>query len=161
MAGFVDVLLLEDIDTLGRAGDIVNVAEAYARNALFPSGKAALATKQVQSAKSAKDAAAKKRAEEELLAIQTIADRMENTELAIPMNVKEAQEIFGSVGPKDVAKLLKEESDISVTPSSIKGEFPIKSIGTYDVTVQLGQGVEFHMKVTITPMNNPDEHEEA
>ena len=150
MAGTLQVLLLEDIDTLGRAGDIVTVAEGYARNSLFPAGRAALATKQVQEVKSAKDAAKQRKAEEELQGFQNIADRMEHTELVIPMKTKDGSDIFGSITTKTISELLEKESQVSVPAKRISGPFPIKSLGTYDIAVQLGQGVEFHMSVTVS-----------
>lgn len=150
MAKQLSVLLLEDITQLGRAGDIVEVAEAYARNALFPQGKAAIATAQVKTEKESKDAAKRKRAEEELLAIQATAERMENTELVIAVSVNEDNEPYGSITSKTISDVLKKESDIDIPAKKISGSFPIKMLGSFPISVQLPQGVEFHMIIAVT-----------
>ena len=150
MSKKLSVLLLEDIAQLGRAGDIVELAEAYARNALFPQGKAALATQQVKTAKDTKEAAKRKKAEEELLATQAIAERMENTELSIAVSVNEDNEPYGSITSKTIADLLKEQSDIEIAPKKILGSFPMKVLGSFPISVQLPQGVEFHMNIVVT-----------
>lgn len=149
MANTLQVLLLEDIDTLGRAGDIISVSEGYARNFLFPNGKAALATKQVQQTRAAKDAAIKKRAEEELKKSQEIADRLENTEITISAKVRGGENLFGSILAKTIAERLLKDSNLSVPLKNIRGSFPIKKIGTYDVTIVLSEGVEFHIAVVV------------
>jgi large subunit ribosomal protein L9 len=151
MATTVQVLLLEDIDSLGRVGDIVAVSDGYARNFLFPNGKAALATKQVQHVKAAKDTAVKKRAEEELQKNQQLADSLENTEITISAKVRSEENLFGSILAKTIAERLLKDSNLSVPLKNIKGPFPIKKIGTYDVTIVLSEGVEFHIAVVVIP----------
>jgi large subunit ribosomal protein L9 len=151
MANTVQVLLLENIDKVGNAGDIVSVSEGYARNFLFPNGRAALATKQVQQTKSAKDAAVKKRAEDELRGYQETADRLENSEITLTAKVRDGDDIFGSIPAKTIVERLHKESNLSVPLKSVQGPFPLKKLGTYDVTVQLGQGVEFHVNVLVVP----------
>lgn len=145
----MQVILLEDVQKLGKAGDIVETSEGYARNFLFPHGKAALATKQVKTTKDAQDAAARKKAEEELARQQEIASRLENTELTMKEKVKEGDGLYGSVSAKEVAKLISQQAGVPISPKGVAGEFPIKRIGSYPVTVQLGQGVEFQMSVVI------------
>lgn len=151
MANTLQVLLLEDDNALGRAGDIVHVSEGYARNFLFPNGKAALATKQVQEKRNAKDASAKKQAEQELKKYQETADRLENTEISISAKVRDGEDLFGSIPAKTILERLHADFALSVPLKHIKGPFPIKKLGTYNVTIQLGQGVEFQIAVLVTP----------
>lgn len=145
----MQVLLLEDVKNLGRAGDIVETSEGYARNFLFPQGKAALATGHVRTQKAAKDATTKKKAEEELAAQQMIASKLENTELTFLKKVRENGTLYGSVTVKEVVNILSKQTGILVAPKNITGNFPIKHLGTYPITVQLGQGVEFQMIVVV------------
>lgn len=149
MPGDIQVFLLEDVPNVGRAGDIVNVSEGYARNALFPQGRAALATKQTQSQKNAKDAAAKKKAEEELSAMQAVAAKLENTELNIARKVKDTDELYGSVTQSEAAKLLSQQSETTIAPRAVTGDFPIKRLGSYPLTVRLLQDVEFQMFLVV------------
>ncbi len=150
MSKKLSVLLLEDIAQLGIAGDIVEVAEAYARNALFPQGKAALATQQIKKEKESNDIVKRKQAEEDLLATQAIAERMENTEMNISVSVNEDNEPYGSITTKTIADLLQEQSNVTVSSKRISGSFPIKSLGSFPISVQLPQGVEFHMNIMVT-----------
>lgn len=147
----MQVLLLEDVKNLGQAGDIAETSEGYARNFLFPQGKAALATKQVKTTKEAKDAAAKKMVEEELALQQEIASKLENTELIVTGKPKEGDVLYGSLTIKEVAALLSSQSGINITPRNITGAFPFKRLGSYLITVQLAQGVEFQMSVVVEP----------
>ncbi len=151
MAATLQVLLLEDTEALGRAGDIVSVSEGYARNFLFPNGRAALATKQVQEKRNAKDSAAKKRAEEELRAYQEIAEKLDNTEINISAKVRDEENLFGSITAKTIVERLHTDSNVSVPLRNVKGPFPIKKLGTYEAVVQLGQGVECRVAVVVTP----------
>ncbi len=149
MAAELQVLLLEDIPNVGRAGDIVSVSEGYARNALFPQGKAALATKSVKRESQAKNAAKQKQEEEQLREFQALAEKMENTEIVISAKIKDGDEIFGSVTAKQVVDALQEQADVALSPKQIIGDFPIKKAGVHDITVALGQGIEFFMKLSV------------
>lgn len=153
----LQVLLLEDIANLGRVGDVVNVSESYARNALFPQGKAALATKQVQKETEEKSMAKQKQAEEQLRGYQEIAEKMEATELVISAKAKDGDEIFGSITVKQVSDLLNKESQLHVSTKQIQGDFPIKKAGMHDITIQLGQGVEFSMKLNVEAAKEDNE----
>lgn len=145
----MQVLLLEDVISLGRVGDIVETSEGYARNFLFSQGKAALATTQVKTVKNAKDAAAKKKSEDELLAQQEIANRLEGTEITVAEKVKEGDGLYGSVTIKEVAELVSAQSGVPIATRNIKGSFPLKRLGSYPITVQLAQGVEFQMSLVV------------
>ncbi len=145
----MQVLLLEDIQNLGRAGDIVETSEGYARNFLFPQGKAALATQRVKTTKKVKDAVAQKRAKEELTAQQAIASKLENTELVVTQKVKQNDELYGSVTIKEIANLISKQTGTTISPKNITGKFPFKRLGSYPIIVELGQGVEFQMSVVV------------
>ena len=147
----MQVLLLEDIQKIGRVGDIIEVSEGYARNFLFPQGKAALATQQVKKIKETKDSATKKRIEEELASQQELASKLENTELVVTGKLKAGDVLYGSVKAKEVADLLSSQSGVRITHQHITGAFPLKRLGLYPITVQLGQGVEFQMSVSVVP----------
>lgn len=145
----MQVLLLEDLANLGHAGDIVETSEGYARNFLFPEGKAALATQRVKITKKAQDAAAQKKAKDELTAQQAIASKLENTELVVTQKVKQNDELYGSVTIKEIASLISKQTGTTVSPKNITGKFPLKRLGSYPITVELGQGVEFQMSVVV------------
>lgn len=149
MAKQIPVLLLENISGLGKAGDIVEVAEAYARNALFPQGKAALATANIKQEKETKDSKKRAQAEAELQAMQATAEKLDATEISTEVKVNDDQEPYGSITAKTVSELLKDQAQVDIAPKNIKSTFPIKELGTFPLTIQLGQGVEFTMTLVV------------
>lgn len=161
MAKDVKVILLEDIASLGKAGDIVTVSEGYARNALFPQGKGALATEGMQEQQRQKEAKKSQEAQALLSQLQAIAEKMDNTELALQGRVKDGEEIYGSITPKHIVEELNKQTGLSLGPKDISQKKPVKKIGSYDLTVSLSPDVEFTMKLVVEP--SPDSeasHEE-
>lgn len=151
MAKQVHVVLLEDVASLGRAGDVVVVSEGYARNALFPDGKAALATESVQSeAKSRKE---KKKQEEaaRLEELQAVAEKLDGTELSFEAKVKEGEEIYGSISPKQVVEELNSQAGLQLTTKDISIKKAIKSLGTYPMTVAVAADIECTVHVAVVP----------
>lgn len=149
MAQKIKVILLEDIENVGRAGDIVAVSEGYARNKLFPGGQAALATdsavKQAQHQKQKREAATR----EVTAKLQELASKLDDTELALLAKVKEGNEIFGKITAAQIAKQLNQQAQLSLKPKDILLTAPITQLGTYPITVQLAKDVEAHLVVTV------------
>lgn len=151
MAKDIRVLLLEDVVSLGKAGDIIAVSEGYARNALFPQGKAALATEDVQKSQQAKQAKEKKEHDATLEELQDKASKLDSTELSFKAQTKEGSEIFGSITATQIAEKLNEEAGLTVRPKDIELEEPIKALGTRPLTVRLSPEVDFIIHVTVVP----------
>jgi large subunit ribosomal protein L9 len=150
MAKKISVILLENIPDLGVAGDIVSVAEGYARNALFPNGRAALATPEARV--QAQQKAAKERRTEEvrLAALQRQAEQLDGTELTLAAEVKEeGEEIFGKISEAAIAKELEKQAKIHLKPAQIKLEEPIVRLGQYKVTLSLASEVEAVLTVVV------------
>lgn len=147
----IRVILLENISHLGHAGDIVVVSEGYARNALFPMGKAALATDQVKQRVRAQRGKEKRQAAERLRQLQETAAVLEGTELTVTAKVKEGTEIFGSITKKQLAQELKASAHVEVTPASFNLPAPIKEVGTYPLVVALSPEVDFKLIVSVVP----------
>jgi len=149
MSTRIRVILLEDIPDVGKAGDIVSVAEGFARNSLFPAGRAALATDKEMSRAQQKKQAAKQREEGDLRRRQEQAEAIDGTELTITARVKEEDEIFGAVTAATVAEELK-KANITVAAGDIK--LPAKKItalGTYETVVAFGSGVEAKLQLVV------------
>ncbi|MEX1112036.1 MAG: 50S ribosomal protein L9 [Candidatus Andersenbacteria bacterium] len=151
MAGDVKVLLLEDIDSLGKAGDIVTVSEGYARNKLFVEGKAALATDQEQQKHKEEAEHKAKKAEAELAVMEEKAEQLDGTELQLTAKVNEGEEIFGSITPKQIVEELNKQAGLTLTPKQITITKAIKQLGTHAMVVKLSSEVEFPMVVAIIP----------
>ncbi len=151
MAKKIRVILLEDVQTIGRAGDIVSVAEGYARNFLFNDGKAALADHKTMTRHEVKkqhEAAARAVVLEKL---QARAEQLEGTELTIVARVKEGDDIFGTITTKVLAVELKKQAGLTVKPKDIAIPGPLTKLGSVDTTISLSPEIETHMRVTIVP----------
>lgn len=164
MSRKVTVLLLEDIQSLGKAGDIVTVSEGHARNLLFPQGKAALADAKARSRAQAEQAHAVAATAKELEELQALAERLEGTELTLTAKPKKvagpekseadlgaSNEIFGSITAQQIVAELNREASLSLKPKDVKLGKPITHLGSEDVAVRLSPEIETHIRVTILP----------
>lgn len=145
------VILLEDIPDVGPAGTIATVSEGFARNNLFPEGKAAIATettRKVQSEKQKKDQEKAAAAEKK---IQELADQIDGTELIITARLKEGstEDIYGSITARDIASELKNQANLNLKAKDIALRKPITTVGGNEVTVRLTKGIEAVIHVTI------------
>lgn len=136
MAKYMKLILKEDVEKLGDAGEIVDVKPGYGRNYLIPRGKAVMATegalKQLQQAKEK----AERRAELTVEAAKEMAERLETTSVTIPVTVGEDEKIHGTVTNKDVADALAER-DIEIERRKISLDQDISTLGEYTATIDL------------------------
>lgn len=149
MSNKIKVILLEDIPALGRTGEIVPVAEGYARNLLFPEGRAALATEQVRNVQQLKKSQQKAQAEADLMQMQALAQKLDGTELLLSARVKEGEEIFGKITGRMIAEELNRQASLNVRPSDVKVGKPLTALGSRDVMVALSPAVDMKIRVTV------------
>jgi len=144
----MQVILREDMENLGKSGEVVTVKSGYGRNFLLPKGMAVLATLQdvarvahekrvitARNAKLAKDA-------------QAQADRLSQVSVSIPVSVGEEDRLYGSVTARDIADALKAKG-VEIDVRKLVLEEPIKSLGLAEVPVKLGRGVSATIKVWV------------
>ncbi len=145
---YMKLILREDVNKLGEAGDIVEVKAGYGRNYLIPQGKAMMATegalKQVERMKEK----AERRAELTVERAQDMADRLETTSVTIPVAVGEDERIHGSVTNQDVADVLAER-DINIDKRKITLDQDIKTLGEYTATIALISEIKTQIKVWV------------
>jgi len=144
----MEVILREHIDNLGRRGDLVKVADGYARNYLLPRKMALLATegnKKVIERERAKFDA--NEAEEQKVA-QAVADRLGNVEIEIARKVGETDALFGSVTNGDIAEALTGKG-FDIDRRKIQLHEPIKKLGEVTVPVKLHRDVVVQLKVKV------------
>src|SRR5699024_9848894 len=118
MAKYMQVILRENVNKLGTAGDIVDVKPGYGRNYLIPQEKAVMATEGALKQLKAVQAKAEQRAEQTVKSAKELADRLEKTTVTITAKVGEEEKIHGSVTAQDVAEALAER-DIEVDKKDI------------------------------------------
>lgn len=149
------VVLIKNVDKLGKAGDIKNVADGFASNFLIPNQLAKPATENVI-AETEKNAKERILQEKFLLQkTQEVASQIDGKELIIKAKAKEGK-LFGSITPAMIAEKLKEEK-IEIGENNIKIKKPIREIGEHSVKVELEHGLEGEMKVIVEEENEKTE----
>lgn len=144
------VILTADVKGSGKAGDLVNVSDGYAKNFLFKKGLARPATAQNLSEKKAKDEAAEHRLAEELAQAEKTAGRLEGKMIELTAKAGSAGRLFGSVTAKEIAKAVSQEFGVPLDKRKISLESDIKAFGVYNFTVKLHTKVSANMKVSVT-----------
>jgi large subunit ribosomal protein L9 len=143
------VVLLKDVEKLGREGEIKEVAEGYARNFLIPQNFVKPATDQAIQEVELKKEKKTKSDQMELAEAQKIAEQLDGRELYIKVKEKDGT-LFGSVNEKTIAKSFADEG-LKIQPGNIKLADPIKEVGDYDVKLELDHGLEANIKVILVP----------
>lgn len=142
------VILRENVENLGRIGDVVTVSEGYARNFLLPRKLVALAdANNVKQIENQKKVLEKKRIAARAVS-QDLAKKISDTKVTLSRKVGENDKLFGSVSTTDIADALK-AAGISVEKRMIQLDQAIKTLGVFDVTVKFDQDVVAPVKVWV------------
>ncbi len=148
----MEVILLQDVDKLGKKGEVATVTDGYARNYLFPRKLAETATAariaNVRKLMEDKQAAERREAER----ADETRDMLSKTVLTIPASVGSADRLFGSVTNQDIADAIWAARKVRIDKRNIDLEDPIKMVGTYMVKVSVHHSVEpAEVKVMVVP----------
>jgi large subunit ribosomal protein L9 len=148
----MEIILLQDVDKVGKKGEVANVSEGYARNYLFPRKMAEVATAgrvaQVRKIMEQKEAHARREAEQ----ADETRDLLAKTVLTIPAPVGSGDRLFGSITTQDIATAIFAARKIRVDKRNVELEEPIKMVGTYMVKVEVHNSVEpAEVKVIVVP----------
>ena len=145
------IVLLENLRKLGSIGEIINVKRGYARNFLIPQKKALFASekniKEVEKIKTDLN----KKDQEKKKAAKEIAEKLKNKTLEIKKLVTENKELYGSVKPTEISKLIKERENIELSSSLIQPVTEIKSLGEFKVVLNLHSEIESFIKIKVSP----------
>lgn len=145
----MNVILLDNVENLGRIGDLVKVKPGYGRNFLIPQGKAALATPDNVKAIDARRADLEKAAAEERAAANARAEAIRGVELVIPANAGGEGKLFGSVGPLDIAEAFA-AVQVEVERSEVRmPEGPFHELGEFTIGVHLHSDVNVDVAVRV------------
>ena len=136
------VILLENLAKIGTIGEIIDVKRGFARNYLILNKKALYASKEnIAEVKKIKIELSKKDNEKKLEA-KNIAEKINNKEYSVKKLNTENNELYGSVKPTEIAKLMQDENKIDIKPSMIQPVEEIKSLGKFKVKVSLHSEVD-------------------
>ena len=142
------IILLQDIETLGKTGSQCDVKDGYARNYLIPRGFALKASpvniKRFQEINRLKESAKKR----EMKKVNELADKLKALSLTIPVQVGEEDRLFGAVTSQSIAEQLQEKG-YEIDKRQILLEEPIKTLGVFDVPVKLHPEVTATVKVWV------------
>ena len=144
----MDVILRQDVDKVGRAGELVTVKNGYARNFLLPRGLAYEATDANRRRLESERAQKGKKMAAEVGAAKEVATRLEAVSLTFTMKAGEGDKLFGSVTASDLAEKLAAEG-FRVDKKSIELDEPLKALGVYKVPVRLHHEVRPEVRVWV------------
>jgi len=144
------VILREDVEGLGNAGDIVNVKDGYARNYLIPRGLAMRATARNVKSLEKQRQMVLQRINKERKRYEAFANKLAELKVVIKKKAGEEGKLFGSVTSRDIADAL-EAMGYEVDRKKILLEEPIKSLGNYVVKVKLPYQVEAELAIEVVP----------
>ena len=136
------IILLEDVKSLGKKGEIVNVSDGYARNAILPKKLGVEATSKNLNDLKLQNQHADKVAQENYENAQALAREIEEKKVQVKIKTGEGGKIFGSVSTKEIAIAAKEQTGLQLDKKKMQLSDAIKALGTYEVPVKL------HPKVT-------------
>ena len=142
------VILLNDVENLGLAGDILIVKPGYARNKLIPQGLALRASNKNIAVASERKKVANVKLERENIALQKLAKKLSNVEITIEVNVGEEEKMFGSITNLDVHKELTSKG-YDINKNQIIIDEPIKALGIYHAKVKIAKDITSDVKLYV------------
>ena len=144
------VILLENVKRVGSIGEVIEVKRGYARNFLIANKKALYASKEnVAQVEKIKSNLSQKDNEKKKEAVK-ISEQINGKEYLVNKLSTENNELYGSVKPTEIAKLIQEENKIDITPSMIQPIEEIKSLGKFKVKVSLHSEVDAEITISVT-----------
>ena len=143
------VILLEDVKSLGKKGQIVNVSEGYARNMILPKKLGVEATSKNLNDLKLRKANEEKVAQENLDAAKAFAEELSTKEIILTLKVGEGGRTFGSVSSKEISEAAKKQLNLDIDKKKLQLENPIRNLGVTNVPVRLHPKVTGSLKVWV------------
>lgn len=146
------MILLEDVKSLGKKGDVVNINDGYARNFVLPKKLGVEANNKNLNDLKLQKAKEEKIARQQLEAAQAFAKEMEEDAVVLSIKAGEGGRTFGSVSSKEIAQAYKEQKGKEIDKKKIVLPEPIRSFGVFEVGVKLHPKVTGTLRVKVTEM---------
>ena len=143
------VILLEDVKSLGKKGQIVNVSDGYARNMILPKKLGVEATSKNLNDLKLRKANEEKVAQENLDAAKAFAEELSTKEIILTLKVGEGGRTFGSVSSKEISQAAKKQLNLDIDKKKLQLENPIRNLGVTNVPVRLHPKVTGSLKVWV------------
>lgn len=145
----MEVVLLEDVKSLGKKGQIVKVNEGYARNFILPKKLGVEATAKNLNDLKLQKANAEKVAAQQLAAAKELGEKLEKASVTLSMKAGEGGRAFGSVSGKEIAKAIEEQLGLEIDKKKLVLPEPLKTFGTHEVPVKLHKDVTAKLAVKV------------
>lgn len=145
------VILVRDVAGKGRAGEVKDVADGYARNFLVPRNLAIPATYGAAKQLERQLEQEKRQLEEERTKLAKLAKEIDGMEVQIRARIGAGNRLFGSITSADVAQALGKLIDYRIDKKMVEMERPLRESGSHEVTVRLGTGLEARINVLVEP----------
>ena len=143
------VILLENVKRIGSIGEVIDVRRGFARNYLIANKKALYASKEnIKEVEKIKSELSKKDKEKKIEA-QKISEQINNKEFTVKKLSTENNELYGSVKPTEISKLIQEKNKIDIKPSMIQPVQEIKSLGIFKVKISLHSAVDAEISINV------------
>jgi len=143
------VILLQDIENIGKQYEVKEVKDGYARNFLIPKGLAKQATKEAITWAKLQKEIAEKKAEGELKGIQELASKIDGIEAVIPVKIGEEGQLFEKITGQKISEKLK-ELGFEVKKGKIDLKEPIKELGEFPVKIKFDHNLEAEIRIVVT-----------
>ena len=144
------IILLENVRKIGAIGEIIEVKRGFARNYLIAQKKALFASKEnIKEVEKIKSELNKKDQNKKNLA-KEIDDKLKNKVFEIKKLSTENKELYGSVKPTEISKILKDLENVDINPSLIQLSKEIKTLGTFEVVLNLHSEIQSQIKIKVT-----------
>lgn len=145
------LLLLEDVDALGRKGEIVGVRPGYARNFLLPQGLAIIADKNALRMQTRLKAEREKQAAVDKKESEEMAARLEGLTVSTTVKVDHDGHMYGSVSALDVAHLITEQAGIKMEKRNVLLPHALKEVGVHNIKIKLKEGITAAIVLKVVP----------
>lgn len=143
------VILLQEVKNLGKAGDIKEVTDGYARNYLIPRGLAEEATKGKVQENEDKKRKIQQKKDKELSEAERLKEKLQDKSIIIKARAGGADRLFGAVTSREIAEVLQQELRIAIDKKKIELSQPIKQLGEYKVKIKIYPSVQTEIKVIV------------
>lgn len=143
------VILLKDVRGSGKAGEVVEVSDGYARNCLLPKKLAKIADNQAMSELKSQKEALEHKIQLEIENARAIAQKLEGKSINVFARAGENGKLFGSITSKEIAEEIKKSFGVDIDKRKIKTSADLKNYGTYEIELKLYQGIVAKMKVNV------------
>ncbi len=143
------VLLKQDVKGSGKAGDVINVSDGYAKNFLIPKGLASAADASAINAAAIKKSADAHRKDMQIKRAKDLANEMSGLTVKVTAKAGENGKLFGSIGTQEIADALKAQYGIEIDKRKIRIDEPIKTLGITEVTAHMFENTAAKFKVEV------------